>query len=506
MSLMQLQFFSFISRIIAMLLGIVQSLMIVNILSVSEFGVIGLVSAIAGIVGMTQHLGLAASSTKEISKAKNDQEIFNVFLSSLSIRLVISIPISIFLFFGAEYLAIQYNNSDLILPLKIFGIVTLIQGFQSILNSIISGTQKFKLLFIYQILIAGTSILIYFPMVLYFKLDGYFYALLTFNFLQTFLLFFLAFKNLRIKLKLPSKQEFLSLSKTILKISVVVYAVKMAFTAWQEVPVVYLSSVYSLEVIALFTFAFNLASKLMAISDSVTDVNLPVYSKMAFEKMDLFFQDFKANFSFLFIGIFITGISVSFWSYEILRSVDLFTSILFNFLGISVIFGIYEKYNQSLVFLTPLLISIVFYSYINILKSSIFVPLEKLRNLLFVYFFLLISTTVSYVILEIFSKDISNMAISLALGSFSSFVFGFIVIYRDFKFNILELNQILFVLFSLISIIVISKIPNIELPIKLITFLGYIFSMKFIFKINFIEYVFFKFYKKAEKLLKLRNL
>jgi len=506
MSLLQLQFLSFVSRISALLLGIIQSLMIVNILSVTEFGIIGLVTAIAGIAGMTQHLGLAASSTKEISKASNDQEIFNVFLSSLSIRLLISIPVSLFLFFGADYLAVQYNNSNLILPLKIFGIVTLIQGFQSILNSIISGTQKFKLLFLYQVFIAGASVLIYFPMVVNFKLEGYFYALLTFNLLQTIILFFLAFKDLKIKFKLPSIKEFLNLSKTILKISVVVYAVKMIFTAWQELPIVYLSSRYSLEIIALFTFAFNLASKLMTISDSVTDVNLPVYSKMAFEKMDLFFRDFKENFSVLFVAILLTGISVSFWNHEILRTVDLFTSSLSKFLGISVMLGIYDKYSKSLVFLTPLLISIIFYSYINILKSSVFVPLEKLRNLLFVYISLFTVTGVTYIVLEYFSKDISNMAFSLAFGSFLSFVLALFFVYQEFNYKILEFNQILFILFSFSLVFLINYIPNIDFFIKISVFFGYIFSMKFIFQINFIDYVFLKFYKKFVKFNKLKRI
>jgi hypothetical protein len=488
-----------------MLLGIIQSLMIVNILSVTEFGVVGLVTAIAGIAGMTQHLGLASSSTKEISKAKSDQEIFNVFLSSLSIRLIISIPVSIFLFFGAEYLASRYNNSQIILPLKVFGIVTLIQGFQSILNSIISGTQKFKLMFIYQVLIAFVSVLIYFPMVINFKLDGYFYALLTFNLLQTFLLFFLSFRNLKIKFILPSKEDFFSLSKTILKISVVVYVVKMIYTAWQDLPIVYLSSLYTIEVIALFTFAFNLATKLMAISDSVTDVNLPVYSKMATEKMDSFFQDFKENFSILMIGILITGITVSFWSYEILRAVDIFTSALSKILGISVMLGIYDKYFQSLVFLTPLLLSITFYSFVNILKSSIFVPLEKLKNLLFVYFSLILGTGISYLTLEIFSKDISNMAFSLALGSFISFSLSLMLIYKDFKFHILDLNQIVFIVYSVFIVIVLNYFLSLNIFVKLILFFGYIFSIKFIFQINFIGYVFSKL-NNVLKLLKLRTL
>ena len=81
-SLLKWQAISFISRGLAMAVGIVQSIVIVRILSVGEYGLITLATSIGGAFGIYQHLGLASGSTREISSAKNNKEIFEIFLTS----------------------------------------------------------------------------------------------------------------------------------------------------------------------------------------------------------------------------------------------------------------------------------------------------------------------------------------------------------------------------------------------------------------------------------------
>src|SRR3989344_1067093 len=176
------QLISFISRGVAMAFGIVQSFVIVRILSVGEWGVVQIAVSIGGAFGIYQHLGLASGSTREISAAKNDTEVFKIFITAALIRYLITIPIAIFLFFSAETLAVnKYFEPMLILPIKIYAFVLLIQGIQSILNSVISGTKRFKRLFLYQSLIAVVSMFLFIPLVYYYHVYGYFYALALFN-------------------------------------------------------------------------------------------------------------------------------------------------------------------------------------------------------------------------------------------------------------------------------------------------------------------------------------
>src|SRR3989304_7392973 len=93
------QVISFISRGVAMALGIVQSFFIVRLLSVAEYGIVQLAASIGGAFGIYQHLGLASGSTREISAAKDDTEIFKIFVTSVVIRYLVSIPLAVGLWF-----------------------------------------------------------------------------------------------------------------------------------------------------------------------------------------------------------------------------------------------------------------------------------------------------------------------------------------------------------------------------------------------------------------------
>jgi hypothetical protein len=481
--ILRLQVISFISRILAMLIGIFQSLIIVNLLTKEAYGLIGLVASIAGIVGITQHLGLASSSTKEISQAKNDQEIFKVILSSLSIRMFISLPISLILIFFAPQIGSYYNNSEIILPLRIFGLITLIQAFQSIFNSVISGTQRFKFLFSYQVLIALVSLIVFLPLIYFYNLLGYFYALLIFNTIQTLVLGFFSIKELDFKFELPSKREFFDLSIKLLKVSLAIYVVKIIFTAWQEIPVAYLGKVISLETLALFTFAFNLSSKLMSISDSITDVNLPVFSKKSHEVLADYFIEFSKNFNLLYYFIFICGISVAYWSKEVLIGADYFISFIGFLVGIVFDKNIYLRYSDSLVLFLPLLLSIIFYSYINIIKSSFFVPLEKLKSMILTYIVLIFTSMFSYLVLNKYFTDILSMSYALLIGSFLSFLLSVFFIYRVFKYNIFDFSKILFTLTSIL-VGIISYFIEFDLYSKMVIYVFYILLIFYLFRVN----------------------
>jgi len=481
--LLRLQVISFISRIIAMLIGIFQSLIIVNLLSQEEYGLIGLVTSIAGIVGITQHLGLASSSTKEISQAKDSQEIFNVIISSLSIRLLISIPVSLILIFFSPQISSYYNNSQLIVPLQIFGVITLIQAFQSIFNSVISGTQRFKLLFSYQIAIAFISLIVFLPLIYFYDLIGYFYALLIFNTIQTLALGFFSLHKLDFKLKLPNKKEFFALSSKLLKISLAIYFVKILFTAWQEVPIAYLGKVISLESLALFTFAFNLSSKLMAISDSITDVNLPVFSKQSIDSLKDYTYSFMKNFELLFYFIFVVGITVSYWAKEILIGADYFVYVVGLIIGINFDKNIYERYGSSIVLFLPLILSIVFYSYLNIIKSSFFVPLEKLKNMMITYTLMLVISAISFFIFNSFFVEILSMSLALFIGAFFGFLISVIFINFELKLNIYSFKKLFFSIFT-VFFGLISYFIQLDFYSKLVIYISYIFIIVYTFKIN----------------------
>lgn len=470
-----------------MLVGIFQSLLIVNILTTSEFGLIGLVASIAGVVGIAQHLGLASSSTKEISAAKNDSEVFHIALTSISIRYLISLPISLILLLFAPSIASYYDNQELISPLRIFALVLLVQALQSIFNSVIAGKQEFKKLFSYQVYISFISVFIFVPLVYFQGVMGYFYALLIFNIVQTLILGLISIGTLKFKFSLPSKSEYKKMFYDLLKISMAIYLVKIIFTAWQEIPVLILGQKYSLELIGIFAFAFNFASKLMAISDSVTDVNLPVFSKKVLDGAKEFFKEFNDNFNFLYSIIFIIGTTIVYWSREILKLSDYVIYVFIQIFGLNLTKNIYDKYEPAVYLFFPLILSIIFYSFLNIFKSSIYVPLTRLRQLINSYLIMVLLSFASFYtmvdILRISQDGLLLMSWSLALGSFAGFLYTFFDILIHFKNQIVSSKNIVLSLFSII--ICMFTFYSLSISVKVVYFTLYFLVITFVFKINF---------------------
>ena len=423
--LLKWQTVSFISRGLAVALGLVQSLFIVRILSVSEYGLVSIVVSIGSAFGIYQHLGLASGSTREISAAKDDSEIFKIFVTSVVIRYLVSIPLAVGLWFLSDYLAVEkYGNASIIFPLKLFAMVLLIQGFQSIFNSVISGMQRFKRLFIYQVVIAAVSLFIYIPLIYLYRVNGYFYALLAFNFVASLCLGFLALKPLRGKFTFPSKEDFHRLFKDILSISLGIYAVKIIYTYWQKSGPLLLGLSVSPEQVGIFSFALLYAGKLMVVSDAVTDVNLPVLSKKFVENIDEFKETFSSNFDKIFALIIFIAVSAVFW----LREVVLI------FVGSS-------KYDEALPFVLPLVCAFILYSIVNIVKSSIIIPAKLVKELILSFVLMLAGTVGFYfAFLGTFGR-LGAMAYGMPLGALLGVLYTMFVSWSRLKLSFLDLRH-----------------------------------------------------------------
>ncbi|HLB51714.1 hypothetical protein A3F07_00780 [candidate division WWE3 bacterium RIFCSPHIGHO2_12_FULL_38_15] len=409
------QIISFFSRGAAMALGIFQSFFIVRLLTVGEYGVVQLAASIGGAFGIYQHLGLASGSTREISAAKDDTEIFKIFITALVIRYVVTIPLVLFLFFSANSLAVDtYNDESLILPIKIYALVLLFQGVQSILNSVISGTKRFKHLFLFQSGIAVVSVLIFIPLVYYYSVNGYFYALAFFNLISSTILSYLAFKPLRGKLVFPSKSDFKALLKELLSISLAIYFVKILYTWWEKSGPLLLGLEVSKETVGIFAFGLLYAKKLMNISDAVTDVNLPVLSEKFVKDTAAFKEIFSSNFNKIYILIIFVAASAVYWSKDV----------------ITLLVG-GNKYDESFPYVLPLVFAFVFYSFINIIKSSVIVPAKLVKELIASFVVLLVGTVLFFILTNENLGSLSSMSYAMLIGAALST--GFMVIISQFK-------------------------------------------------------------------------
>ena len=420
------QLISFFSRGIAMVFGIIQGIFVVRILSVSEYGLVGIVAAVGSIVGVSQHLGLASGSTREISAAKDEQEIFKIFCTSVLIRYCVTVPLAVGLFLLAPYIALhKYSQPELILPLRLYSVVLLFQGVQSILNSVISGMQRFRHLFLYQAAIAMVSVLLYIPLVHFYRVTGYFVALVAFNALASVILAGIALFPLRGRMSFPSNVELKFLVKDLLSISLGIYLVKVIFTLWQRVGQLVLGSIDATTV-GIFSFALFYATKLMAISDAVTDVNLPALSKQYTKDVGEFKRVFGSNFDKVFAFIVLSAASAIYWVPEI----------------VALAVGS-DKYNQSLPLILPMVFAFVFYSFINIIKSSVIVPAKMIKEMILTYVGLVIVTLFSYYLASLVFTPVFSMVLGMCVGSLASFTFMVITSQRALNFNFFGISHIL---------------------------------------------------------------
>ncbi|MFA6982225.1 MAG: oligosaccharide flippase family protein [Patescibacteria group bacterium] len=412
------QIISFASRAVAMFMGLIQSFIIVRILTVGEWGIVQLAVSIGGAFGIYQHLGLVSGSTREISSAKSDTEIFKIFLTGILIRYCVTIPISIFLFFGAQNIALsKYNDPALILPVKIYAGIVLLQGVQGLFNSVISGTKRFRSLFLYQALVSVLSVAIFVPFVYFLKINGYFYALLAFDAICSFILGYIAFRPLKGKIIMPTIEDFKRLIKELLSISLAIYAIKVIYTWWEKSGPLLLGFTVSNEMIGFFSLALLYAKKLMLASDSVTDVNLPVLSDKYVNDIKEFKRLFTDNFNKVYSLIFLIAITAVFWSKE--------------FIPIAV-GG--DKYDQSLPLILPLGFAFIFYSLINIVTSSILIPAKMVKHMIAGFMLMLVSTVASYFVLSNFAEPMKAMAYGMVIGGFVGFVSMVVISRRVLSF------------------------------------------------------------------------
>lgn len=361
-----------------MVIGMVQSYIILRLLSVEQWGTIRTALSLGSALGIYQNLGLAGASTREISGAKTHKEVFKIFITSVVIRYLITLPLAVGLFLSAGFLAQKYHNPEIFTLIRIYAFVMIIQSVQTILNAVISGMKRFRRLFMYQVAIALVSLTLYIPLIWFYSISGYFYALLAFNVISSIALTYLAFKPLNNWFELPTVNEFADLFKQLFSISLAIFLVKVLYTNWENIGPNLLGLSVPAEAVGVFGFATLYAKKILAVSDSVTDVNLAVFSDKFINERADFINYFSNNFNKILTFLLPIAFTASFWSTELVKVVNL-----------------YDKYAGALTLIPPVIFAFVFYSFLDIIKSSVLVP-AKMGKEMALTFILMLAATVAF--------------------------------------------------------------------------------------------------------------
>ena len=139
---------------------------------------------------------------------------------------------------------------------------------------------------------------------------------------------------------------------------------KIIYTNWEKAGANGLGLLGSPELVATFSFAMLYAKKLTGISDSVTDVNLPVLSEKYVNNFEEFKALFEKNFNKIFSFVVIIGTFAAFWAPLVIR------------------LAVGNKYDDSFSLIPPLIMSFIFYSLLNIVNSSVLIPAKMTKGMI----------------------------------------------------------------------------------------------------------------------------
>ena len=437
---------SILSRFSTEGIGLIQSLLIVKLLTVESYGLLNIVMGLGASLGVYQNLGISSGSTREIAAAENKKEASKIFLASLTVRYMISLPLAIGLMIFAQRIALSMNNSqEIIFPLQLFAVTMIIQSLQSTLSSIVQGFKKFNFLFTFQIVRAVLSIGIFIPLIMSYGFVGYFYALVIFNIVVTIIPLIYCAKLIGTDFTIPTFEEYKRILKSVFKIGMYVYVMKIIDTQWYRLQPFLLGFVTTDYKIGLFSFALLIASKLGAVSDAITDVTLPSMTTVYERSKEEFKKTFLKGSTFANILLTLAVVILILFKAEIFWLIDLIFSPLKKE-PLSV------KYSPAFVYVDILAIGFWAYSQLNLIRSAFSVPAKKLRGSFFAYILLFVLTYIFYYTIN-GSDPIRNLSIAMALASFASYIFLLLYSSRESKFWMITLDDIVYIVLSALVVI-----------------------------------------------------
>lgn len=293
-----LQVISVISKFTSVAITTIQSIIILKMLSVSEFGLLSIIVAVASFIGVGQNLGIGTATTREVSGLYDSRMSHKIFVVSVLTRLSIGLPLMIVVFFGAGFIANTiYSHPEMTLPLQIMGIVFVFHGINGVISATLQGLKKFYAVFFLENLSAILSIFSYILLLKAFGFIGYFYATLLYISMITFIGLIFLYHGLSWEAPLPDRNDFRSIFNKIWGLSIAEYISKLVNSGWQRLSVLMVSLFVSKEVVGFLSFALDYGYKLTAVSDAINTVNLAIMSELFKNKLETYKDKLVKSFN-----------------------------------------------------------------------------------------------------------------------------------------------------------------------------------------------------------------
>ena len=458
-----LQFLGIATKIILMLISVVQGMIIIRLLTISEYGLVGIVLAVSSIVGVYQHLGLGIGTLREVASVKGNKAVSKVFTTSFLARISITAPIAFLLFILADKIAINiYHRPEIIFGLKITAFIILANGIQEIGFNVLNGIQKFKFVFLLQILNSIFNLLLVIGFIYFWNYNGYFVG----NLISTiiFSIMFIIFTYLLIgkKIVFAEKGEFFGIFKAIFSIGLFIYLGKIFFGLFNQSGILIFGYFSSNDEVGYLRFAIAYGSYILAFSNAVNHINITIMTKKFVENLDSYKSDFIENFNtFFYLTFFVIT-----------------AMILFSNEAIKILAG--TKY----LVIQPIIIVSVFAFFIHmifeILCGSVYISSRDLRGYLISFIILAVISALFIYLFVIFGFGKTGVLFGMLAGTVATFVFSVLRIWKKLDMLIFNWYALLIVALS-IPCIVMGAL-NVNLWYRVVIFVLYLIAFWYLTK------------------------
>jgi len=273
------QIWGSITKVVTIVLGVIQTVIILHILTPAQYGIIGIVTALASLVGVSQNVGVTDATIREIAMTDDVKHRAHIFWVSLWFRMLFTLPISLLLVLFAGYIGTHiYKLPEIQTLIYIMSGVLILQGIQGVLGGVFSGLRVFGLLYIFQMITAILNIIIFAVFAYFYGVTGFFTAMALST--TIFILMLVAFlpKAIGGKLEHPGKKDFVVIWKDIFHTGFWTYLARIFSVAWQQAPMLLLGKWTTPETVGLYNVALSFGSKLTVLAAAIGEVNLAFLS------------------------------------------------------------------------------------------------------------------------------------------------------------------------------------------------------------------------------------
>lgn len=437
MNLARIQLLSVATKAITTVLGIAQSLIIIRVLSATEYGIVGLVMAIGGLIGVSQHLGIVDGAIREIAVRKNKDEIGKVFWVSHIVRQAVTLPLSLALVGLAGIIAIRiYHRPEIIPYIQLFAGALILQGLQDVLGATLTGMKKFVSLYVIQIITATVNVAAFGFFTWKYHVAGFFLAIIATTLLMVILLIVIIGRELMGHLRFPTISDIKTYGKNLLHIGVYMYISRIFYVIWQRLPLLILGGVLAGDQLGYLNVSLTFGSKLIILAAALSEVNLSWMSTLFATKKDEFAHTVTRNMHRVLILMTALTLGLIFFIPEILHYIIRKPE--------------YFAAKPTIILLT---ISFFLYSLIDLGTSSVFVSANRprLRAIVFAVLTALSGAGSLWALTAGGSAAIA--ATTMLAGSVAAYVLMAIIAKRSFNINLVPSH-----LLMLLAILAISSV------------------------------------------------